>query len=152
MTIADPDMAGPTMTSSETTDLAKNVLRDYAHVRDSGRAASFPVSGAFWQELAEGRHPELDHGRLLSAFSFCGPWASWERHPAGEELVLLLHGACSLTIETEGGLRTTVLDTPGDYVLVPRGAWHTASAEIDTTLIFLTPGAGTEHRPITDQA
>jgi len=31
---------------------------------------------------------------------------------------------------------------------VPQGAWHTAKTHVPTTMLFLTPGKDTEHRPV----
>lgn len=127
---------------------APNILGSYLHVRDGCRTDAIPPSESFWQDLAGGAYPQLDRGRLMSAFTFSEPWATWERHPAGEEVVMLLAGAASVIIEESGGERDVQLNSPGDYVLVPQGAWHTARTEVSTTMLFLTPGNGTEHRPI----
>ena len=48
----------------------------------------------------------------------------------------------------QGEEKSVALTDPGAYVLVPRGVWHTARTSVHTTLLFLTPGAGTEHRPV----
>lgn len=128
--------------------LAADILSSYLHVRDGARTDAIPVSDAFWEELARGEHPQLDQGRLLSAFTFSEAWGTWERHPAGEELVMLLSGAATLVLEESGQQRAVQLSRPGSYVLVPTNAWHTARTDIPTTLLFLTPGLGTEHRPV----
>lgn len=107
-----------------------------------------PVSDAFWSALSKGERSELDQGRLLSAFTFSEAWSSWERHPAGEELVLLLAGAATLVLEEASGERVVELRAAGEYVLVPPNTWHTLRTTVPTTLLFLTPGTGTEHRPI----
>ena len=117
-------------------------------MRDGGRADVIPVTDSFWQDLDDGAHPELAHGRLLSAFTFSEPWQSWECHPAGDELVMLLPGRAEVLLEEAGTVSTLSLEAPGVYVLVPAGAWHTARTRVATTMLFLTPGAGTEHRPV----
>lgn len=126
---------------------AKDILSTYLHFRDGGQADTVPVSASFWRELADGEHPQLDQGRLMTAFTFSEPWSMWERHPAGEELVMLLSGSAILLLEESGQERAVQLDNPGSYVLVPRNVWHTARTSVPTTMLFLTPGAGTEHRP-----
>jgi len=128
-------------------DQAADILNSYLHVQDGGKTAQIAVTEEFWGELSGGR-PELDQGRLLSAFSFAQDWPSWERHPAGEELVMLLSGSALLLLEDANGERELLLDRVGSYVLVPQGVWHTARTTHPTTLLFLTPGAGTEHRPV----
>jgi hypothetical protein len=36
----------------------------------------------------------------------------------------------------------------GSYVVVPKGVWHTARTSVATRMLFVTPGEGTENRPI----
>ena len=87
----------------------------------------------------------------MSAFTFSEPWPTWERHPAGEELVMLLAGEATVVLEDAHGQTHAVsLSAPGAYVLVPKNVWHTARTTVPTTMVFLTPGAGTEHRPVDD--
>ncbi len=126
----------------------KHILSSYLHFRDGAEAEVVPVTASFWKELTSGKRPELDEGRLMTAFTFSEPWATWERHPAGDELVMLLSGAATLVLEMADTEQVIELDTPGAYVLVPRGAWHTAKTDVETTMLFLTPGAGTEHKPV----
>jgi len=127
---------------------AKEILGTYLHVRDGGKTDAISVSDSFWEELAGGAYPQLDQGRLMSAFTFSEPWSTWERHPAGEELVMLLSGTATIVLEDSGQERAVQLSDPGSYVLVPQNVWHTAKTTVPTTMLFLTPGAGTEHRPI----
>lgn len=130
------------------TNKAEDVLQTVLHVQDGGKIEQIAVTEAFWSDLLSGARPELDQGRLISAFSFSQDWPSWERHPAGEELVMLLGGATTLVLEEVNGERELPLETVGRYVLVPRGVWHTARTTQPTTLLFITPGAGTEHRSV----
>ena len=127
---------------------AKDILSTYLHFKDDGRAAAIAVSESFWEEIATGKHPQLDQGRLMSAFTFSEAWSMWERHPAGEELVMLLSGFATVVFEESGQERIVQLNDPGSYVLVPQNVWHTARTSVPTTMLFLTPGAGTEHRPV----
>ncbi len=125
---------------------AKTILQTYLHVRDDGRTIEMPVSDAFWEELASGAHSQLDQGRLMSAFTFSSPWSTWERHPAGEELVMLLSGNATVLLEESDKQRSVQLRDPGSFVLIPPNVWHTAKTNVPTTMLFLTPGVGTEHR------
>jgi oxalate decarboxylase/phosphoglucose isomerase-like protein (cupin superfamily) len=126
---------------------ANDIISTYLHVRDDGRTDAIDVSASFWEQVAAGAHPELDQGRLMSAFTFSEPWRTWERHPAGQELVMLLSGSATLVLEEPGGARAVTLREAGQFVLVPANVWHTAITDEPTTMLFLTPGAGTEHRP-----
>lgn len=127
---------------------ARDILSTYVHFRHDDRADEVPVSAAFWSELASGQREELNQGRLMTAFAFSEPWSSWERHPAGEELVMLISGSARVVLDEPGGKREVELYTPGAYLLVPRNVWHTAKTSIQTTVLFLTPGAGTELRAV----
>jgi len=131
--------------------VAKSILDTYLHVQEGGVTDAIPVSDAFWEQLSNGAYPRLDEGRLMSAFTFSEPWPTWERHPAGEELVMLLAGEATVVLEDAHGQTHAVsLSAPGAYVLVPKNVWHTARTAVPTTMVFLTPGAGTEHRPVDD--
>lgn len=126
---------------------ARGVLDAFVHLLDDGRCATLPVDASFWTSVGAGERPELDAGRLVGAMAFDAPWSGWERHPAGDEWILLLSGAADLVVETPDGERVTRLAEPGDHVVVPAGAWHTARTDRPTRLLFATPGRGTEHRP-----
>lgn len=138
---------GPGATGRPQLTTAQDILATYLHVQDGGKTEAIPVSDSFWGDLAKGSHPQLAQGRLMSAFSFSEPWSSWERHPSGEELVLLVSGAATLVLEERKERREVFLGKPGEFVLVPANVWHTARPDGLTTMLFLTPGAGTEHRP-----
>lgn len=125
-----------------------SVLQHGVHADNDQRSHIVAMDNEFWARLAAGEYPQLDRGRLMSAFTFDAPWPVWERHPAGEEVVLLLSGRATLLLETADGVQTCALEQAGDFVLVPANVWHTAQTQTSCTLLFLTAGAGTEHRPI----
>jgi quercetin dioxygenase-like cupin family protein len=74
-------------------------------------------------------------------------WDHWERHPAGEEILTLLSGELELVLDLPDGERRAVL-TAGQTFVVPRGIWHRAIVRQPGELLFITAGAGTEHRPV----
>ena len=84
---------------------------------------------------------------LLSCHTFKEDWSSWERHPAGDEIVCLLSGAATMILEEGGAEEAVRLEKAGEYVVVPKGTWHTARTSVSTTMLFVTPGEGTENRP-----
>jgi hypothetical protein len=121
--------------------------REFLQLDDGGDATVVPVTDDFWQRLAAGKLPQLEQGRLVSQYGFSQDWPSWERHPAGDEVVMLVSGAAEFLLEMPQGIQSVRLQEAGSYVLVPRGIWHTAKARQPTLMLFITPGAGTEHRP-----
>jgi quercetin dioxygenase-like cupin family protein len=85
---------------------------------------------------------------LIATFAFDADWATWERHPAGDELVCLLSGKVTLILDRDGTRETVELQKAGEYVLVPKGTWHTARTRVPTWMLFVTPGEGTENKPV----
>ncbi len=87
-------------------------------------------------------------GRLVSQYDFAESWRSWEVHPHGAELVICVGGRITLHQEHPDGRTETVTLGPGDYAINPPGVWHAADVAPGTTAtaIFITPGAGTDHR------
>lgn len=86
-------------------------------------------------------------GRLVSLYDFAESWDSWEMHPAGDELVVCLAGALTLHQEMADGTAREVVLKPGEYVINPLGAWHTADVDGQASALFITAGQGTLHRP-----
>lgn len=125
-----------------------SLFTTYVHLRQDSAATPIPVSARFWTDLTQGQLPELDTGRLVTAFSFDSPWDSWERHPEGEEVVILLSGNIRFILERDGADDVIELSTPGAFLLVPRGVWHRADTSEPSSALFITPGRGTEHRPL----
>jgi mannose-6-phosphate isomerase-like protein (cupin superfamily) len=87
-----------------------------------------------------------DEGRLVTLGEVEASWDSWERHPAGEEVVLLLSGRVDLIQRLDGAERRVALG-PGQAVINPPGVWHTADVHEPGSALFITPGRGTEHEP-----
>jgi uncharacterized cupin superfamily protein len=124
-----------------------NIADTFVALDDSNNARPLPVTPDFWPKLMTGQLGSLS--RMISCLSFDTDWQGWERHPAGEEMVCLLEGEVELHLELEDGSRdTVVLDRPGAYVLVPKNTWHTAKVRKPTRMLFVTPGEGTQNRPV----
>ena len=106
-----------------------NLSSTYAVLSDDGGVIPIAVSDRFFEDL-EDRFGDFKEKRLVSHFSFEQDWDTWEMHPAGEELVCLLSGQVDLILEQNNLEKTLSLSTPGSYVLVPRGIWHTAKVPV----------------------
>lgn len=87
-------------------------------------------------------------GRLVMISHQVETWTTWERHPAGEELVVLLSGRIDLVQDLDGADRIVPM-RPGQAVINPRGVWHRSVVHEPGDTLFVTPGIGTEHRPVT---
>ncbi|MGH0030654.1 MAG: cupin domain-containing protein [Myxococcota bacterium] len=119
----------------------------FVHLGHDERAVPLPVTESFWPDLMAGKLDHLGPGRLATFYEFTENWDSWEAHPAGEELVCLVSGHMELLLDRGGEPERVALREPGDFVLVPKGAWHTADVLAPSRALFVTAGAGTTHRP-----
>lgn len=105
------------------------------------------VTPTIYEELDRRFNHFKDHV-LVSSFSFDSDWSSWEIHPAGDEIVYLLSGEATMVFDRSGREETVSLRDPGSFVIVPRATWHTARTSVPTTMLFVTPGEGTQNRSI----
>jgi hypothetical protein len=117
----------------------------YTHLADDARVTLLDVTPDFWKRVAT--RPDLRGGRLVSAYRFTEDWSSWERHPAGDELVVQFSGAMDFVLDTDDGVRVVELRGRA-AVLVPRNVWHIARVLEPSDAMFVTRGDGTEHRPL----
>ena len=102
------------------------------------------LSPTFYPELETEFNGFAGHV-LISQHHFAEDWPTWEVHPAGHEFVTLITGDITLVLwqdQQEWPLR---LSTPSDFVIIPRGVWHTARVQAPTTMLFVTPGEGTKN-------
>ena len=132
--------------------MAGKALSEYPiHLGRAGLAMSEPGFGddmMSWYADYSARHARDGvEGRLISEYVFTQDWDSWERHPSGGEVVYCLSGSMTLHQEfANGRVETTVLEA-GQYAINAPGIWHTADVEGEARALFITAGAGTEHRP-----
>jgi mannose-6-phosphate isomerase-like protein (cupin superfamily) len=87
-----------------------------------------------------GQLGDFHHEYLVTHAMYSSDWPSWEVHPNGDEIVMLLSGRATMVLEAQDGSQEpVVLDTPGCFAFVPRGTWHTAKIHAE--------GEGTRGRP-----
>ncbi|MFB4194754.1 cupin domain-containing protein [Streptomyces carpaticus] len=113
-----------------------------------------PVEGFAWdpevlQAYSAAVAPDGAEGRMVTIFDGDGPGDHWERHPAGDELVVCLSGSVTVTRDLDG-VPDRVLLGPGEATINPAGAWHAVDMRGPASILTITAGLGTEHRPRTD--
>ncbi|MBK9033758.1 MAG: cupin domain-containing protein [Myxococcales bacterium] len=108
--------------------------------------ARFTGTADWYERYGAGCVADGAEGRLVTMHTFSEPWAVWEVHPHGEELVVCTAGELTLHQEVDGAVQTVVL-TAGEAAINPRGVWHTADVAGAATALFITAGLGTAHRP-----
>jgi quercetin dioxygenase-like cupin family protein len=77
---------------------------------------------------------------------FVAHWAGrseWERHPVGDEIVMVVEGETTITFLDDGIESPSVLGE-GELVVVPRGTWHRFETPDRVALLAVTPQP-TEH-------
>jgi len=123
-----------------------NLLETFVVMAPDLSATGVEVTATIWEEL--GRRFDHFKGHLLVArFDFEADWTSWEMHPAGDEVVVLLSGRVDMVLDRGGEHEISSLARPGSFVIVPKGVWHTARTSTPTTMLFVTPGEGTANKP-----
>jgi homogentisate 1,2-dioxygenase len=122
---------------TETHDLSTTFL----HLGVTGAATPLPIGPDFWTNMP----PILSSGRMVSLLRHDSDWRGWERHPAGDEIIIQLTGRMRLRLDAPEGEIVVELPT-GRYIVVPRNTWHTADVSEPSSAIYITEGQGTENR------
>ena len=83
---------------------------------------------------------------MVMVFEGSRSWDAWERHPAGDEVVICLSGRMTVIREIAGEHEPVGLG-PYEATINPSGVWHTADLHEPVRFMTITPGRGTERRP-----
>jgi mannose-6-phosphate isomerase-like protein (cupin superfamily) len=95
-----------------------------------------------------GRAPQRIDGLTIGAPRIAGdPPHDGEMHPDGDELLYLVSGAVTVTLELSGG-DTQVDLGAGDAIVIPQGVWHKITTVEPGQLIHITPGPSGDARPL----
>lgn len=115
----------------------------FLHLGVTEAVTPLPVGPDFWANMP----PILfTGGRMVSLFKHDADWAGWEKHPAGDEVIVQLQGHMRLHLDLPDG--EALVDLPaGRCVIVPKDTWHTADVIEPGAALFITEGAGTQNRP-----
>ena len=124
-----------------------------SHPIHLGLGATAEIEPEFTGELAwydgyvERHGDDGSEGRLVTTHTFTESWDMWEMPPRGSEVVLCLRGAITLHQERPDDTVVSTELAEGEYAINQPGTWHTADVDGSATALFITAGAGTEHRP-----
>jgi hypothetical protein len=121
-----------------------NLATERAVFTPSLEAKTKTLSPAFYPELEAEFNGFAGH-LLISQHYFTEDWPTWEVHPAGDEFVTLITGDITLVLWQDQQEHALRLSTPSDFVIIPKGVWHTARVQAPTTMLFVTPGEGTKN-------
>lgn len=126
-------------------DAPADLRTTFVVVNQELRADTVAVTDTIWSDLDEKFGNFAGH-TLIASFSFDDDWPTWEIHPNGDEVVCLMSGDAEMILATGDGEQRVRLEEPGSFVVVPKNTWHTAKVHAPTTMLFVTPGEGTENR------
>ena len=124
------------------------LIDTFLHLKDGGAAERVEVDEDFWSQI--GKRTELHAGRLMGSLRLSADTPTWEMHPAGDEFLYLMTGAADVVLQDINGERVVELET-GEGCLVPRGLWHRLLIRSPMILMFVTPGKGTQIRPVGEE-
>ena len=117
-------------------------------VLSADKEASIERFDSTLYERLDENYPGFKGCELISCHEFSSDWPTWEIHPHGDEIVILLSGEVTFILQLEAGDEAVILDREGSYIIVPKNVWHTARTERNAKLLFITPGEGTENRSV----
>ena len=119
----------------------------FIHLGTGPDVATIDVDETFWATI--GDRTELHTGRLVMASEMSDDWDTWEMHPEGDELIMVVRGAVRVHVDHPGGppIETPVVVAAPHLVSMPAGAWHTMDVVEPARVVTVTWGSGTRHRP-----
>lgn len=127
--------------------MQKNISEDFIVMSPDKQASIEPRDAGLYQRLDEKYSGFAGHD-LIACYSFRQSWPTWEMHPHGDEVVMLLEGEVTFVLKLNGEEVSQALTDAGAYVVVPKGVWHTARVESFARVLFITPGEGTRNEPV----
>ena len=130
---------------------AFDLSQTFVHLGLGVRAVPLPGfewSAAYLERYDAATASDGDEGRLVCISEQRATWDSWERHPAGEEVVVLLSGRVDVVQDLGDQGEHVVALRPGQAIVNPTNVWHTTRVHAPGQALFITPGRGTEHRPL----
>ncbi len=128
-----------------------SILQHFVVLNPDKKASLECADAGLYQRL-EQNYQEFAGHELISCHEFAEDWRSWEMHPAGDEIVILLSGAVQfiwLGDEREDETQhLRELSEAGQFLVIPKGHWHTAKTKLHSRVLFITPGQGTQHKAL----
>lgn len=129
------------------------IASTYVRLRPDASAEALEVDATFWSRVMSGKLGDFHNEFLVSCLDFRDDWPTWESHPNGDEIVMLLEGQVEMYLERPSGkepagVEEIMLKDVGSFVIVPKGVWHTAKVHAPSRMLFITPGEGTQNRDV----
>ena len=128
---------------------AHKLEKERLFIDGDGGVAVVPVTPDFYAKIKD----RTDLGGTLISYgvSSGAPSRSWEMHPKGEEILVILDGSPKIFFEHPDGHTESMTASAGDAMIVPRGVWHRTESQAGWRILYITYGAGTMHKPLADK-
>ena len=123
---------------------AWNIGKEFVVLSPEKNATVEIADATLYQRLDQNYKGFKGH-ELIAAYEFEADWATWEIHPHGDEIVVLMSGDITFRFRLSDGEQSVTLSEAGSYAIVPKGVWHTANTSVKSKVLFITPGEGTQH-------
>ena len=121
------------------------INQEFVVLNPDKEATTEQCDATLYQRLNQ-RYGDFKGHELISCHEFSEDWSTWEIHPHGDEIVLLISGEVTFVLQLESGEELINLNREGEYLVVPKNIWHTARIKQKAKLLFITPGQETSHR------
>lgn len=127
--------------------MKQSLLNEFVIIKPDKSTEVEKADSALYQRL-ETNYSSLKGCEMVSCFEFQEDWKSWEIHPNGEEVIVLLSGSVQLILEAKEGNESIHLSEQGAFAIIPKNTWHTAKTNTPSRLLFVTPGEGTQNKDV----
>ena len=126
----------------------KHTINQEFVVLNPDKEATTELCDATLYERLNQRYGDFKGHELISCHEFTEDWSTWEIHPHGDEIVMLLSGEITLVLQLDTGEQIINLDKEGEYLIVPKNVWHTARIKKMAKMLFITPGQETNNKDV----
>ena len=124
---------------------AVRLASNFVVLKDNLGADVVEVTPDLYERL-DREYGEFTGHVLIASHAFDDDWPTWEIHPSGDEIVVLVSGDVDLVLAGADGDDVIRMTEPGTFAVVPQNTWHTARIRRHSVMMFVTPGEGTENR------
>jgi hypothetical protein len=70
----------------------------YLRLRPDASVEPLEVGNDFWPRIMSGKLGTFHNEYLVTTFSYDRDWPNWEKHPNGNEIVMLLDGRATMVL------------------------------------------------------
>jgi mannose-6-phosphate isomerase-like protein (cupin superfamily) len=113
---------------------------------DDNIVALLRDGSSFTRAKQPGSSPRFDGHTIASYVLTETPPHDGERHADGDELLLVISGACVAVLDTTDGGTEEIPIQAGDALVIPKNTWHRLVIDEPCHIVFVTPGPQMEHR------